>query len=281
NAVFSPRINTRYSFNENITLRASYGTGFRAPQIFDEDLHVAAVGGEVLLITVDPDLKPEYSNSFNFSMDLNKKFGKVASNLLIDAFYTDLRNVFVLEEAENYSDDNLHFVRTNAEGAVMQGINFDLNLGITPKFVANAGFTIQTSRYKKEHEWADDMFTKKMLRAPDHYGYITLNYTPVKKLNISATGTYTGSMLVPHLASEIQEIGKNYLFSTPSFFDAGVRVAYEFQLSKLLRMQAGIGIRNIFDQFQKENPGGALRDAGFVYGPAMPRLVTFGLRFSM
>jgi len=59
-----------------------------------------------------------------------------------------------------------------------------------------------------------------------------------------------------------------------------LRVAYDFQLSRLLRMQAHVGMRNIFDQFQSTAlNAGRLRDSGFVYGPAMPRMVYFGVRF--
>lgn len=58
-------------------LRAGYTSGYRAPQAYDEDLHVNAVGGNVSLIVLDPDLKPEYSNSFTLSADLYRNTGKV------------------------------------------------------------------------------------------------------------------------------------------------------------------------------------------------------------
>ena len=279
NAVFSPRINTRYALNKNVTFRASYSSGYRAPQIFDEDLHVAAVGGEVLLISVDPNLKPEYSNSFNASIDWNKQFGGVATNLLVEGFYTDLKDVFVLEEIENTADHNLHFMRTNAEGAVVQGINFDLNVGITSKLLANAGFTLQRSRYKAPHEWSEDVDpVKQMLRAPNHYGYVALNYTPMRDFTISATGNYTGSMLVPHFAGYIDE---DELKKTPSFFEAGLRLAYNFQLSQTLKMEVNAGVKNMFDQFQKDIDNGAFRDSEYIYGPRMPRTIYFGVKFAI
>lgn len=43
--IFSPRINLRYNPTEQINLRLNYAGGFRAPQTFDEDLHIALVGG--------------------------------------------------------------------------------------------------------------------------------------------------------------------------------------------------------------------------------------------
>ena len=55
--IVSPRINLRYGPDEHFSLRGSYSSGFRAPQAFDEDLHVSAMGGEVSLIQIDPNLK--------------------------------------------------------------------------------------------------------------------------------------------------------------------------------------------------------------------------------
>ena len=43
NPVFSPRVTLRYNPTNDINLRFSYAKGFRAPQIYDEDLHVSVV----------------------------------------------------------------------------------------------------------------------------------------------------------------------------------------------------------------------------------------------
>ncbi|HCO67796.1 MAG TPA: hypothetical protein DIT04_08605, partial [Dysgonomonas sp.] len=56
NAVFSPRANVRYNPTENINIRLSYGQGFRAPQLFDEDLHVDIAGGAHIVSQRDPNL---------------------------------------------------------------------------------------------------------------------------------------------------------------------------------------------------------------------------------
>lgn len=42
--IFSPRVNFLYKPNDNLQARLTYSTGFRAPQAYDEDLHVTAVG---------------------------------------------------------------------------------------------------------------------------------------------------------------------------------------------------------------------------------------------
>ena len=50
--IFSPRVNVRFNPSEAVNLRVSYAGGYRAPQAFDEDMHIAIVddaadGGKV------------------------------------------------------------------------------------------------------------------------------------------------------------------------------------------------------------------------------------------
>ena len=44
--IFSPRVNLLYKPTDDFQARLTYSTGFRAPQAYDEDLHVTAVGGK-------------------------------------------------------------------------------------------------------------------------------------------------------------------------------------------------------------------------------------------
>lgn len=96
--VCTPRATFRYTPVEGLVLRAGYSSGYRAPQAYDEDLHVAAVGGNVSLITLDPNLKPEYSHSATLSADWYHQWGKWELNLTAEGFYTYLQDVFFLRE---------------------------------------------------------------------------------------------------------------------------------------------------------------------------------------
>ena len=62
NIIFSPRVNLLWKPTDKIQGRLTWSTGFRAPQAYDEDLHVAAVGGEAMIIRLADGLKPERSN---------------------------------------------------------------------------------------------------------------------------------------------------------------------------------------------------------------------------
>ena len=96
--IFSPRANLRYNPTENINLRASYSYGFRAPQAFDEDLHIDNVGGTVSMIRLAEDLTVEKSQSVSVSADIYHSWGDWQGNFLVEGFFTDLDDVFALKE---------------------------------------------------------------------------------------------------------------------------------------------------------------------------------------
>lgn len=115
--IFSPRVNFLYKPNDNLQARLTYSTGFRAPQAYDEDLHVTAVGGEGVQIRLADGLREERSNSFSGSVDWSFPMGHWQSNILLEGFYTDLHHVFVLEDiGEDQNGDKIK-ERRNGSGA--------------------------------------------------------------------------------------------------------------------------------------------------------------------
>lgn len=71
-AIFSPRLSLLYKLKETTQFRLGWGTGFRAPQAFDTDLHIAFAGGGVSRITLADNLKEERSNSYTASINYDK-----------------------------------------------------------------------------------------------------------------------------------------------------------------------------------------------------------------
>lgn len=284
NPIFSPRANIRYTPISQIGLRVSYSSGYRAPQAYDEDLHVAAVGGEVAIIVLDPNLRPEFSKSVSGSADFYHSFGSIEMNLLAEGFYTNLKDVFTLVEKGHDSDNNLILERQNAPGATVKGVNLELKVGFTPKLVLDGGFTFQNSRYKEAFKWSENpelQPQKKMFRSPNQYGYFTLNYLPFEGFTASFSANYTGSMLVQHYGDEFGTIRKDSETNTPSFWDMGFKLAYDIKLSAQTKLQINFGIKNVLDSFQKDLDQGPLRDSKYIYGPAMPRTFFVGVKFSL
>lgn len=269
--IFSPRANVRFNPTKDINLRLSYGAGFRAPQAFDEDLHVSIASGELGVIELADDLTEEKSNSVSFSADYYKNFGNVKTNFLVEAFFTDLKDVFDLRRNEAADKDNLQYwERYNASGARVYGVTLEARVVPIEDLNIQTGWTIQRSRYKEATTWSEDApAVKKMFRTPDVYGYLTINYSPIKHLMASVNATYTGKMLVQHLGET--NVPTDIAVNTPDFFDMGIRVAYDIPMYDLMTLQVFAGVKNVFNAYQKDIDSGWNRDSAYIYGPGLPR----------
>ena len=292
NPIFSPRVNMMWKPNDNIQTRLTWSTGFRAPQAYDEDLHVTAVGGEGVLIQLADGLKPERSNSFSGSLDWSVTAGHFQVNLLAEAFYTTLSNVFYLQNIGYDNQGNSIQERRNGSGAKVYGVNFDAKAAHGTNFYLQAGLTLQRSRYKELTTWSEDPSVdavRDMPRTPNVYGYFTMNVQPLKALDISLSGVYTGRMHVPHFAPvdvvpgdyEYTYIAKDEMVHTPDFLDLSAKVAYTFGLSGRIKLQLNAGVQNILDAFQKDLDRGTYRDSGYFYGPTQPRTLYIGCKVFM
>ena len=280
--IFSPRANLRFNPTENINLRLTYAGGFRAPQAFDEDLHVGVVGGERLVTVLADNLKEERSNSFSLSADLYHKFGSVQTNLLIEGFYTDLNNVFALRQLDQPdAQGNTVQERYNAYGAKVFGLNLEGKAMFTRWFTLQAGLTLQKSLYDETIAWNDEVPEqkyKKMMRTPNTYGYFTASFTPVKRFTASVTGNYTGSMLVGHSAGS--GVDNPVALNTPKFMEVNMKLAYDFPVYNSLTLQLNAGIQNITNAYQNDFDKGWNRDSSYIYGPSLPRSYYVGVKVS-
>ena len=275
--IFSPRANLRFNPSENLNLRASYSYGFRAPQAFDEDLHIDNVGGTVSMIRLAEDLTVEKSQSISVSADIYHSWGNWQGNLLVEGFYTDLDDVFALREL-GFENGILIKERHNESGARVFGGNLEGKLAYKNILQVQLGVTAQSSKYKEARSWGEGVeATRHMFRTPDFHGYMTASYNPVKALTLAVTGTYTGSMYVEHHAGMIAQ---NVTVKTPDFLDMGFKASYDFKIYKSFSMQVNAGIQNILNSFQKDFDSGADRDSGYMYGPTLPRTFFFGIKLT-
>ena len=275
--IFSPRTNLRYNPTENINLRASYSYGFRAPQAFDEDLHIDNVGGTVSMIRLADDLRVEKSQSISVSADMYHSWGNWQGNMLVEGFFTDLDDVFALREL-GFEDGILIKERHNESGARVFGGNLEGKFAYKDIFQVQLGVTAQSSKYKEARSWGEGVeATRNMFRTPDIHGYMTASYNPIEALSLAVTGTYTGSMYVEHHAGMIAQ---NVTVKTPDFLDMGFKASYDLKVYKSFSMQLNAGVQNIFNSFQRDFDSGADRDSGYMYGPTLPRTFFFGVKLT-
>ncbi len=289
--VVSPRLNLRYAPTDHLTLRAGYASGFRAPQVYDEDLHVGAVNGELYKITNAPDLRMERSHSLTGSADLCFHLSSLEADLLVEGFYTRINDAFVNELLfDDTVSGYMHYERRNADGAEVMGVNVEMTLSPVETMRLQLGGTWQRSMYiGLGKEWCEGQYERRMERTPDLYAYLTGTYTPTKRLSFTATGTFTGPMLVYHheaaeeASSGAKHGGEGHIHkeTTPSFLDLSLKAAYSIPFGERTELELSLGVQNLFDSYQRDLDSGPERDAAYIYGPTLPRTLLFSAKLAI
>ncbi|MBD8489954.1 TonB-dependent receptor [Echinicola sp. CAU 1574] len=284
-SVLSPRANILYDINPKLQLRTGYARGFRAPQAFNEDLHISSVGGEPTFVILSDDLKTELSDAYTLSLNYSSNFGDTQFSFLAEGFHTKLKRPFttVSTGATLPNGSILQEVR-NGTSASVQGGNFELSLSPSSKLLFQAGGTLQRSEYQNEqvlfepeedNETEPMVNTKQFVRSPNAYGYLASNWAINEHLALDLTGTYTGSMIVPHV---ISPTGYLDLVDSKAFLDANIKLSYHFDLMQDFHLELSGGVQNMFNSYQSDFDQGPLRDSNYIYGPARPRTYFFGIK---
>ena len=284
-ATINPRLTLAYEIAEDLKFRGGYARGFRAPQAFNEDLHISSVGGEPQFVILSNDLEAEFSNAFTGSFNYTKTFNLTQTNALLEGFYTTLENPFTLvSTGVQFSNGSILEEVRNGEGARGYGVNFEFGVSPSKKWLFQVGGTLQRSEYNNPqilfeadgtNPLENDILISEFVRNPNFYGYLNSNWTPNDTYSISVTGIYTGKMTVPLVVSDSGFLSLN---ESPSFFDFNINAEAHFDLSEDFQIILNTGIKNVFNSFQSDFDSGATRDSDYVYGPAFPRTLFFGIK---
>lgn len=283
-SVFVPRITAMYSITDYLKARASFSQGYRAPQAFDEDLHIETVGGAAMFTRLDTNLKTERSNSFNASLNYTKPIGSVQTNIVLEGFHTKLNDAFITSNPTELPSGIAVATKRNGSGASVTGINLESSFAVSKKINFQLGATLQSARYaENEVIWESEdgeeiITTKNMLRTPELYGYYTFNYNPTKEFTLSLSGVYTGKMNVSHLIDPDTE--RTVIKKAKDFVENNIKIAYDFDIKDNC-IQIYTGVQNMFNAYQKDFDRGPLRDANYIYGPTRPQTFFIGMKYNL
>lgn len=284
--VLSPRITLLYDITDELQFRGGYARGFRAPQAFNEDLHISSVGGEQRFAILSNDLESEFSNAYTASLNLTKNFNKTQTSLLVEGFYTTLQNPFTLvSTGASLPNGAILEESRNGSGAYVAGTNVELTVSPSQDLYFQAGITYQKSIYKEDQVLFEsdgtvpgeiDVIISEFTRAPNLYGFFNANWVISEAFKMDLAASYTGSMIAPHVVSDSGFIA---LEETPHFIDVTPKITYHFDLKDTFHVELSTGVQNVFNSYQDDFDRGPLRDSDYIYGPNRPRTFFFGIRF--
>jgi vitamin B12 transporter len=206
-------------------LKASYGTGFKAPtlsQRFSDSRPAFNFYG-------NPNLKPEESRGY----DIGFEQPLLDNKLQIGAtwFHNDIDNLILTNAARTSY--------TNIGRAQTKGVESFVALELSPQFKIRADYTFTLAK--------DETANQELLRRPRHKASLTANWIPIENLNLSATLIYVGD-----------RVDGNRDFSISRMRAPGaaiVNIAAEYKASEKLTVFGRVD--NLFDK-RYENPVGFL-----------------------
>jgi outer membrane receptor for ferrienterochelin and colicins len=270
--IMSPRVALMWSPRPELDIRASIARGFRAPQVFDEDLHLSSVGGESRLIYTSPDLSEERSTNIMLGVEWKPMVGPGQALLEVNGFSTRLTDLFHARLEDDPRTSELEFLKVNHGSARVYGVELNLGWGIGDDFVLQGGIVEQRARFDQPEP---DFGSRNFFRTPGRYGNVTVTWKPHHVADLFAGARYTGPMPVPHYAGVIpvDRLERSASFVT---FDAGVSRELGSWDGRTVTLT--FNARNLTNAYQPDVEQGPLRDAAYVYGPRFPRSVGMGLR---
>ena len=276
--VLSPRASILYKWADYTQLRLNYGAGFRAPQSFDTDLHIAFAGGGISRVALSPDLLPERSRSLSVSINYDKPADKYIYGFTLEAFTTNLQDAFYLHPLGEDEFGEV-FEKRNGQSAAVKGVTLETRANYDQKIQLETGFTLQSSLFETKVEYIEGLEgIREFIRSPRDYGYASLNLMPNKSIRGNINYVYTGKMKVPHFAGAPNQEIDEIITSNP-FHELGARLSYTFKIDALkTNLEFYLGAKNVFNEYQESFDIGKNRDSNFVYGPAQPRTWYIGLK---
>lgn len=269
--IVSPRIGLWASPNAALVLRANYSMGYRAPEVFSEDLRVSVLGAEPIRIVNAPGLTAERASSVALGFDWRPTAGDGAFTLDGQVYWTRLRDTFFLGEIADAKGEGLFRTRSNAGGSRVAGAELNATYRFTPMLNASVGAAYIDARYDAAQTVFDDgeapLTTRRYLKSPRLAGVGQLVWRATQAFDAFLAARYTGPMRVlNNRLGELRQSGAYLVLDLTGtrhipFGSDGQEIDVTF------------GIKNLTDARQRDLEIGASRDSEYVYGPRLPRTV--------
>ncbi len=273
----TPRLHIRYSPWEKASLRASFGRGKRAANIFAENQQLFASVRQIQISNADGEvygLNPEDAWNFGASFLQGFRFLDRPGNVTIDFYKTDFKNQIVVDW------ENPRLIKFyNLEGtSTASSVQFEVNHEILPNLELRTAYKFYdvNTDYQSEN-------LQKPLQA-QHRFFLNMGFETVPKEN--------GSLW--RFDYTLHTVGEQRLPNTevnpPQYRLPGYSKGYSLmnaQVTKVFskKFEFYVGGENLSNFKQSnpvlgaENPFGANFDTSIIYAPIMGRMFYAGFRY--
>lgn len=267
----SPRAAVRHTIHPDLVLRASLSTGFRAPEVFDEDFHIEILDDPTRTRNA-PDLREETTLSLagGFVWTPSATDGRLQFD--VEFYRTDLSDTFHVSD-RRFSDGQGTFkLRENAGGSVVQGFEANILYRFTDALSLDAGINFTDARFDEPQEVLPGLHEERFLESPRWSGVSRLTYRNEEFVDLFLGLVWTGPMIA------VNEVDGFVNHDTGHFFVVDFSVTRHIDLGREGEgghLDITAGVRNLFDERQPDLTSGPGRDSTYFYGPRFPRSLFF------
>lgn len=270
-----PSLNTKFGLGEKLDLRLSYARGFRAPALrelyfwfFDANHSIKG----------NPDLKAEYSNSFNASLSwqaVSRPSLRVSSTL--SGFYNDFNNRIDLALGADPSSPNV-YTYINISRYKTTGGTWESSIG-WKQLHATAGFSYigRYNQYSDDPDYDKSGELPEFVWAAEVNSNITYSF-PKAGMEIGLFYKYSGQLPLYELVM-VNDEETIHLGKTAAYHWADIDIRKT--INKYLSLSAGV--KNLFNVTRLQNTSLDVGSAHSTGGPvpmSYGRSVFLGLQFN-
>lgn len=264
---FTPRLHLHFNLNEETTIRASAGRGFRVPNPIAENAGLLVSNRQIIFAQeIEPEIAWNYGGSLTRRFDL---FGRDAS-LALEFYRTDFVNQLVAD----IDSDSRQVVFSNLHGSSFAN-NYQVEMKVEP--LRNLELTAAFRHSDVQLTIQDELLSKPFV--PRYRGLLTGSWaTRNNQWQIDLTAQFNGPARIPahpllHHGMETESPAYTYVLGQITYRWRGIDIY--------------VGGENLTG-FMQKNPilnAHAPFDEGFdgsmVWGPIMGRKFYMGLRYSL
>ncbi len=257
-----PSLNLRLAINPDLTIRASYARGFRAPSLKELNFLFVDINHN---IHGNPDLQAEKSNNYNLAFSYKRADETHVYKAELSTYYNDIFNMITLAQQGGslYSYVNIGRFRSIGGEASFSFITEDLQLKIGGAMIG---------RY---NDITDSSSAPAVSTTPELLFDLTYN---IKAAGIKVAVYYKYTGKAPSFYIDENEVlRENYI---AAFQSADITFTRNFWLN---RIQLSTGVKNLFDvkDVQASVSGGAHSSAGGSVPMAWGRTVFAKLKIQL
>jgi iron complex outermembrane receptor protein len=242
-AALSPRLAGVYKLTDTVALKASVGTAFRAPTLYDLYAADTISGGK--LIISDSNLKPERAKAVDFGSEVNLPNG---ASFKAAYFYTRITDMIYSKEVPytgpydtRITTANVQVLstKTNAAEATTKGIELSGDFPVASWLTGSASYTWTDARITKDNT-GTNLLGKRLVFVPKNMASLGLQ---------AKSGPWSGNFStrysgVVYSSATNSDVVKDVPLGNSTYWISDLKIGY--QLDKTSRVN--LMVNNLFDK---------------------------------